>query len=337
MAAPVQLTLNKERRRDRNLLAGAIDLHVHIDPDIRTPHRSQNGFECALSMREAGMRAVIFKPLGLPSTGMAYMVNLAVDNFLAYGAITLNRCVGGLNPQAVRHALVQGDGARAVWFPTADSRQHAEFFSRGTYPFVEGYTKGLAEERAKRFSGAYSIIRTRPDQAVAVFRDGRLVDEAKEILELVAEANVILGTGHMSGDEACRFVEAARAAGVQKIVVPHPTWKVMDLQLSDMKELARLGAYLEHCGSSCEPQQYVSHGLTPIDPNDYAGFIRELGAEHCLMSTDSGMFSVPIPAESMRVFIALLLDAGITEQEIDIMVRKNPAKLLGLPELPATA
>jgi predicted metal-dependent phosphotriesterase family hydrolase len=39
----------------------------------------------------------------------------------------------------------------------------------------------------------------------------------------------------------------------------------------------------------------------------------------------------------MRVFIALLLDAGITEQEIDTMLRRNPAKLLGLPEPPPLA
>ncbi len=320
-----------EPRRDRALLHGAIDLHIHIDPDIRTPHRSQNGFECAQAMKAAGMRAAIFKPLGLPSTGMAYMVNLAIEDFLVYGAIVLNRCVGGLNPHAVKHALVQGNGAKAVWFPTADSAQHAAFFAQGTYPFVAGYTKGLQAERAGQFSKAYTLIRTAPEDAVEVVRNGRPVDAAKAILDLVAEADVILGTGHLRADEACVLVEAAVAAGVRKIVVPHPTWKVLDYQLDEMKELARLGAYLEHCGSSCEPQQYVSHGLTPIDPNDYAVFIRALGAEHCLMSTDSGMFSVPIPSESMRVFIALMLDAGITEQEIDIMARKNPAKLLNLP------
>jgi uncharacterized protein DUF6282 len=325
------LIVKQEPRRDRALLKGAIDLHIHIDPDIRTPHRSQNGFECAYSMKAAGMRAAIFKPLGLPSTGMAYMVNLAIEDFLVYGAITLNRCVGGLNPHAVKHALVQGNGAKAVWLPTADSTHHAEFFTKGTYPFVEGYTKGLKEERARRFAGAYSLIRTAPEDAVGVVRDGKLVDAAKEIIDLVAEADVILGTGHLRADEACVLVEAAIAAGAKKVVVPHPTWKVLDYTLDEMKELARLGAYLEHCGSSCEPQQYVSHGLIPADPNDYAVFVRALGAEHCLMSTDSGMFSVPVPAESMRVFIALMLDAGISEQEIDNMVRKNPAKLLNLP------
>jgi hypothetical protein len=322
--------MDRENRKDRELLKGAIDLHVHIDPDIKTPHRAQNGYECALAMKEAGMRAVIFKPLGLPSTSMAYMVNLVVDDFLAFGAITLNRCVGGLNPVAVKHALLQGDGAKAVWFPTADSLSHAQFFSRGLYPFVEGYEKGLKEERKKRFQSAYSIIRTKPEEAVLVFKNGALLDAAREILDLVAEAGVILGTGHMPAADADRFIDEAKKAGVKKIVIPHPTWKVMDYSLDDMIKLADKGAYLEHCISACDPQQYVSHGLTPLDPNDFAIYIRKIGAERCLMSTDSGMFSVPVPVESMRVYIALLLDAGISETEIDVMVRKNPAKLLGI-------
>jgi predicted metal-dependent phosphotriesterase family hydrolase len=32
----------------------------------------------------------------------------------------------------------------------------------------------------------------------------------------------------------------------------------------------------------------------------------------------------------MRMFIGLLLKNGITEQEIELMAKKNPAKLLGL-------
>lgn len=328
-----ELIKKKEPRKDRELLKGAIDLHVHIDPDIRTPHRCQNGLETAYQMKEAGMRAAIFKPLGLPMTSMAYMVNLMIEDFEAYGAITLNRCVGGLNPHAVRHALVQGNGAKAVWFPTSDSMHHALFFSKGTYPFVPGYNKGLQKERSANFEKAYKMIRTSPEEAVRVFENGKVVDAAKEIMDLVAEANVIIGTGHVNPEEAAIFIEAAKSAGCTKIVIPHPTWKLMDYNIEDMTKLAGMGAYLEHCESCCEPQQYVSHGMTPEDPNNLAVYIRTIGAEHCLMSTDAGHFSTPSPVESMRTYIALLLDAGITEAEIDIMVRKNPAKLLGLPEL----
>jgi predicted metal-dependent phosphotriesterase family hydrolase len=39
---------------------------------------------------------------------------------------------------------------------------------------------------------------------------------------------------------------------------------------------------------------------------------------------------MPSPAEGLRMFILSLMNQGITREEIDIMVRKNPAKLLGL-------
>lgn len=322
----------QELRKDRMLLKGAIDIHVHIDPDLRAPFRAQNALECAKMMKEAGMRAVIYKPLGLPTTAMAYMVNLLVDDFLAYGSIVLNRCVGGLNPVAVRHALIQGQGAKAVWFPTADSVLHTKFFDTGTYPFAPNYSKGLKKERSERFEAIYALIRTKPEDAVKVIENGKLIDAAKEIMDVVAEYDVMLGTGHMSNKDAFVFVEEAKAAGVKKIVITHPAWEIMKFSFQDMQELASMGVYIEHCASVFQPQEYVSHGFTPIDPNDYAQWIRAIGAEHTIMSTDCGMFSTPVPVEAMRTFIALMLDAGITEKEVDIMVRKNPAKLLDLPE-----
>ena len=58
--------------------------------------------------------------------------------------------------------------------------------------------------------------------------------------------------------------------------------------------------------------------------------IRYIGAEHCIMGTDLGQYYNPPPAEGMRMFIALLLKNGITENEIELMAKMNPAKLLGL-------
>jgi predicted metal-dependent phosphotriesterase family hydrolase len=48
------------------------------------------------------------------------------------------------------------------------------------------------------------------------------------------------------------------------------------------------------------------------------------------MSTDLGQYYNPTPAEGMRMFMALLLKNGISEQEIEYMAKENPAKLLGL-------
>jgi imidazolonepropionase-like amidohydrolase len=55
-----------------------------------------------------------------------------------------------------------------------------------------------------------------------------------------------------------------------------------------------------------------------------------VGAEKCIMSTDLGQIWNPPPVEGMRMFIVTLIKYGISEKEIILMAKKNPAKLLGL-------
>ena len=58
--------------------------------------------------------------------------------------------------------------------------------------------------------------------------------------------------------------------------------------------------------------------------------IRELGAEHCIIATDFGVYTLPEPVEGLREFIACLLDLGIPGDDIGRLVKENPEKLLGL-------
>ena len=51
---------------------------------------------------------------------------------------------------------------------------------------------------------------------------------------------------------------------------------------------------------------------------------------HCVLGTDFGQLHHPPPAEGLRVFIQMLLERGITPDEIRTMVATNPARLLGL-------
>ena len=50
----------------------------------------------------------------------------------------------------------------------------------------------------------------------------------------------------------------------------------------------------------------------------------------CILSTDLGQINNPAPVAGMRMMIAAMLDNGLTEKEIEIMVKTNPARLLGL-------
>jgi hypothetical protein len=58
--------------------------------------------------------------------------------------------------------------------------------------------------------------------------------------------------------------------------------------------------------------------------------IEEIGAKHSILCTDFGVYTLPTPVEGFREFIACMMDFGIPETDIEIMVKTNPEKLLGL-------
>ena len=50
----------------------------------------------------------------------------------------------------------------------------------------------------------------------------------------------------------------------------------------------------------------------------------------CRVKLLSGQVNSPAPADGLRVFYYLMKKLGCTEEELDLMIRKNPAKLLDL-------
>jgi hypothetical protein len=58
--------------------------------------------------------------------------------------------------------------------------------------------------------------------------------------------------------------------------------------------------------------------------------IKAVGAEQCILSTDLGQTWNPLPVEGLRMFVVTLLKYGITEDEINLMTKIDPGKLLGL-------
>ena len=80
------------------------------------------------------------------------------------------------------------------------------------------------------------------------------------------------------------------------MVVTHGTnsafWTGMTLE--DMKTLAGMGAYIEHCLHVMMP---LIHRLTPTQ---LVETITSIGAENCIVSTDFGQDFHPMPPEGMR-------------------------------------
>ena len=96
------------------------------------------------------------------------------------------------------------------------------------------------------------------------------------------------------------------------------------MDLPGQQRLAKKGAFIEHCFANTMPFPDRIHPMKMVEA------IKAVGAEHCIMSTDFGQVYNPAPTEGMRVAIATMLKCGLSENEMELLVKVNPAKLLGL-------
>lgn len=274
------------------LLVGSIDMHVHFAPDPDRP-RSVDAVEAATEARDAGMRAIVIKSHDYPTAPLAYNLRRVVPGIELFGGLCFDDPIGGLNISALEQSAKMG--AKIVWLPTLCSAN---------------------DRRMKGLSGGLTVIDEK----------GKLVPEMREIFEMVKACDMVLATGHISAKETFAVVAEARAMKLPKVLVTHPELRHVGalLDAEQMRELADMGAYIEHCFGGMMPG---GHGLNPMDIIQQ---IRKVGPERTVLSTDFGQTYNPRPAEGMRVMIGTYLKCGLTEGELEIMIKKNPAKLLGL-------
>jgi len=273
-----------------SILQGCIDMHVHCAPDPFVDRR-EDALRLAYGARDAGMRAVVLKCHYCPTSLMAYLINEIVGDVQVFGSITLNREIGGLNPYAVEaHARL---GAKVVWMPTINS----------------------VPDMAKKAEQGISLI----DEA------GALVAEVRDILDIISSYRIVLATGHISTVEIDALCSEASKMGI-KHVITHPLMRSVGsyLSLSKQKELVDKGAIIEHTYVACMPF------MERTDPMVLADAIRTIGAEHCILSSDFGQAFNPSAAEGARMMIAAMLRCGLSRSEVEVLVRRNPAKLLDL-------
>jgi len=288
-----------------NPLVGTIDMHVHAGPD--TASRSVNDFELAQKAKELGMRGVVTKNHEFITNDRAYLVRQIIPGIEVFGGITLNESVGGINPEAVDLMIkFTGGCGKIVWLPTHGSANHKSFFAK------------------KDDAGGIRVIDA----------SGSVVPELRKVLKLIAKADIIFATGHVSGKEILASVKAAKQEGVRKVLVTHAMQSPGELSIDDLKRCVEAGAFIEHCYLTylMGPQAALGwmKGWKHIPIEEFAKAIKEVGAENCVIATDLGQYMNPIPADGMKEFILALMSKGITQEQINLMAKKNPARLLGL-------
>ena len=288
-------------------LEGAYDLQIHVAPDVIG--RRTDDIDCAKDFLAHAMRGFVLKSHYIQTGERAQVVTKAVPGIRAFGALTLNHSVGGLNPVAVE--IAGRSGCKIVWMPTVDAENEtAGRLDGGTVklPFWASIQRELAAEGIA------------PPPLSVVDESGRVTDEVRRCLERIAKHHMILATGHIGRREIFALVRLAREMGVRKVVVTHAEFPSQNLTGDEQKELADLGALIEHCFTT------TYTGKAPWE-TAFAN-IRKTGVPRTIISTDLGQTINPPVAEGFAMFAQRLLDAGFTSDEVRTMAVTIPTRLV---------
>jgi len=288
-----------------NPLVGAFDMHVHAGPD--TASRAVNDFELAQKAKELGMRGVVTKNHEFITNDRAYLVRQIIPGIEVFGGITLNESVGGINAEAVDLMIkFTGGCGKIVWLPTHGAANHKSFFAK------------------KADAGGIRVIDA----------SGRVIPELRKVLKVIAKADIIFATGHVSPKEALAAAKAAKEEGVRKVLITHAMQSPGEMTVDDLQRCVETGAIIEHCYLSylMGPQAALEwmRGWKHVPMDDFAKAIKAVGAQNCILATDLGQYLNPTPADGLKEFVLGLKNRGITDEQINWMARKNPARLLGL-------
>src|SRR5262245_22952292 len=203
-------------------LVGAIDIHLHLDPDSPGPGgtiRILDPFEAATIAKSRGMRGFVFKShLDTAGAVGSYLVRKRQSpTFEIFGRMPMNYPVGGINPAALyQFSQIRGGYGRIFEMPTRDS---------------------ITATRAEGAMTPATLARIRPwmlqmppgtPPYVAVSRNGDLLPEVKHVIAEMAKvrtidtnAPMVLATGHATNEEHLMLVREARRVGLN-VVLTHP-------------------------------------------------------------------------------------------------------------------
>ena len=282
---------------------GVIDMHVHSHPDVFG--RNMDDIDVAQLAKSKGMRGILIKNHVSETASRAALVMKVVPGIEVFGGIVLNRAVGGINPDAVEwmHRVYGGRG-KVVWLPTFESDKHVKTFSK---PDAVGLT---------------------------VAPNGQVTPEMEAILKIIARENLLLATGHVHPEEIIAVVRRGRELGVKNILVTHALTNVPGLSMAQAKQVTDMGAVIEVCflqflAGPNAPLPFLTH-WTQIGAKQVAQAIKELGAKSLVISSDLGQSGNMTHPDGIEAAIAAMKREGISDADIDIMMRRNPARLLGL-------
>jgi len=296
-----------EESEEYSLLDGAIDLHLHIDPDTPVGQVDAIDIEGMKFAKAQGMRGFVIKNHRETTASVAYLVRKEVPGIEVFGGIALNLIQGGINLDAVEYLAtgIRGKPFRFVWMPTRDSEHSARRSDVAGTRFVK-------------------VSQGCDDQGCI---DAEVLPEVSEMIGLIAEHDLVLATGHLSPEESLLVLQEANRQGVKHMIVTHPMISSITWSEAQMREAVELGAFLE-----------FDYRVLMAERGE-TDMIRAIGPEHVVIDefwTGSGSYGTGGTreygkADGLSEWVKEMNARGFSNDELDMMVKDNPAILLGLP------
>ena len=287
---------SKERPAASGLLQGVCDIHIHRETN-------QEVLKLAGEAHKQGYKALMLKPSVWPCHEAAQLANETYPGVRCFSGLIMNLAFGKqVNIEAARSALRAGNGVcRCIWMPTQQAA-----YPPTTEPGRIGPTISVADT-------------TR-----------RILPEVIRVMELCGEADAIFATGHSSPVESLEMARIAHEMGFQKLVVTHANSRIWRFTEDQVKQAVDLGAYMEYCYL---PRLWgpgtVFAKMSRQSEEEFANYLR-ISPERSFISTDLGARGMPEPVDGMRMCVKELIASGIPQKTIDLLIRENPAKLLGI-------
>lgn len=271
------------------------DVHVHTAPDVQ--ERWGDDLAVARAYAESAFSGCVLKAHYDCTAGRAHAVCAQVG-IAVHGSLTLNQQTAGCNPSAVAAALAMG--ARVIWMPTQDA--HSQ--ERAGLPRLRTFVPSLA-------STTYAIPPVDPSAESAV----------RQIVALIADHDAVLATGHLSTAEIRWLLPIARAAGVRRLLLTHPSWTIPGMSAAEAAELTAIGAL-------AEVTAYQLLHQPGCDAAALARFIRTVGYERIVLSSDAGQPDSPPPPEALQMLLDALVAAGLDRGALTACASELPERLV---------
>lgn len=302
-------TSNEPSQWSRNLVKGAVDLHVHAGPDA-VPRR-EDAQTIINKFTENGLAGFVDKNHFVPTVNKA--VRTKPSGAQHFSSIVLNGFVGGLNPLAVD--IAARSGARMVWMPTVD----VELTPEAAGEKLQGTPSSWSKIRNDLLNRG--LARTR-DPIISAH--GGPSNQLLEVLEIIRAWDLTLATGHLRFEESMVVVRAAVAMGIQRVVVTHPEFPAQKFSINEQKELAEMGGTLEYC--------FTTAATGKTSWTSWIDGIKTLPPEHVVISSDSGQPSNPPVEDCLPLAAEVLSSAGLPERWIQTIITDNSRRLINLQQ-----